>query len=446
MRIATSTLYEQQTAAIDNQQFTYAGVGNQLSTGKQFNVPSDDPTRVAEDLGVRTRLATDAQQANNVQAAVAELTTTDSALANVTSLLQSARTLGVQGATDELTPQQRQAVANQIDQLLQQSVAVANTDYGGKFIFAGSAPQSTAPVRTQGTPISAVTFTGNLETQGQLLYNNQEFALSTTIQQSFNYAATDGSPDVFSVLKTLRDTLAKGTVVDQSAHAVNQTGQLIYGANPAPAPAATTLGAAPFATPLQADSAGTYSISINNADATGTQHVQTYTFAATSAVDGAGPGSVVGSINANTATTGITARFDAKAQKLVLTNAGGGAFFVTDVASPGATNASNFTQAFALQGQADLPQTVSTQLGDVDHVLDVVLNARAVVGARINALTAIGNQVNTDIVDNTKVQSGIEDVDVGKAAAQFSQAQTALQAAYATTTKLESKTLFDYIG
>ena len=44
MRIATSTIYAQQTAAIDDQQALYAQTGLQLSTGHQLNDPSDDPS------------------------------------------------------------------------------------------------------------------------------------------------------------------------------------------------------------------------------------------------------------------------------------------------------------------------------------------------------------------------------------------------------------------
>ena len=450
MRIATSTIYSQQTASIDNLAAEYANIGNQLSTGKSFNAPSDDPTQVGQDLAIRTKIAGESQASLNIQDATSELTTTDNALANVTSILQSARQLAVQGSTDALTAGQRQSIGNQVDQLLQQTVAVANTDYGGRYIFAGTAPTAVPPVTTQGNPISGITFTGNEQTQGQLLYNNQQFALSTTIQQSFNYKATDGSPDAFQVLQNLRNTLDNGLVVDQSAASINQKGQVIYGAvappTPgSPSPAPTTLGSPnAFAVKPTADSSGNFAIEINNADANGVQHVQQYTFGTATTVNG-GAGSIVAQINANTGATGLTASFNQQTQRLVLTNPGGGAFYVKDVPSAGATTTSNLTTVFALQGQADLPQTISTQLGDIDNALNVVLNARSVVGSRINALTQIGNQVSTDSVDNTKVQSQIEDVDVAKATSSFVQTQTALQAAYATTTKLESKTLFDYL-
>ena len=43
------------------------------------------------------------------------------------------------------------------------------------------------------------------------------------------------------------------------------------------------------------------------------------------------------------------------------------------------------------------------------------------------------------------MQSGLEDTDIAKVTAQFSLSQTALQAAYQTTTRLEQDDLFNYL-
>ncbi len=154
---------------------------------------------------------------------------------------------------------------------------------------------------------------------------------------------------------------------------------------------------------------------------------------------------VVGKINAVTAQTGVTAAFNVKTQKLALTTQNEQPFTVNDIASPGATNTANFVEAFGLTTNADFVQNISTQLGDIDHVLNVNLNSRAVVGGRIQALTQIQNQNAQNVTNNTQVQSQIEDTNVASAVTQFTQTQTALQAAYTTTSKLESKILFDYV-
>jgi flagellar hook-associated protein 3 FlgL len=439
-------MYTQQAMSIDNLETQVQNQGQNLSTGKSLNAPSDDPTQIAADLNVRTTIQVENQQSTNIQAATAQLTSTDSAMASLTSILQSARQLATSAATTLISATARQNIGAEVDQYLQQAVAIANTQYGGTYIFGGSVQSSTAPVTTSGSPISSVSFSGNEQTQAPMLFNGQSIALSPTLQQAFNYNATNGSPSVFQTLINLRDTLNGGIVTDQSAQSINQAGQVIYGAA---SPTPTTLAPAavsPFSVAPVADSSGNFSISINNADASGVDHVEAYTFSGIAAVDGASALSITGAINAKTPVTGLTATFDAQSQRLILTNAGGGAFSVTDEPSAGATNTSNFTKVFALAGSANLPQTISTQLGDIDNALNVTLNGRAIVGSRINALALINTQVTTDVMNNTTVQTGIEDIDVPKATTEFSATQAALTASYSTTTRMEAKDLFDYLS
>ena len=63
---------------------------------------------------------------------------------------------------------------------MQQSVAIGNTSYAGRYVFGGTKSSATPPVQQQGNPIAGVTFLGNQQEQGQLVYNGQEFPLSTT--------------------------------------------------------------------------------------------------------------------------------------------------------------------------------------------------------------------------------------------------------------------------
>jgi flagellar hook-associated protein 3 FlgL len=444
MRIATSTIYAQQTASIDDQSALYQQIGQQLSSGKQLSAPSDDPGRIATDLSVHTSIDTTNQAATNVQNAVSELTTTDGALSSLTSVMQSARQLAIQGASDTLTDQQRTSLANQIDQMLQQAIAIGNTSYAGKYIFAGTSASGNPPVQHQGSPTTSILFSGNEQVQGQLIYNNESFALSTTFQAAFNYKASDGSPDIFQTLIALRNTLTGKIATDQSSTAVNQAGTTIYGPRGVPSSPAPTTLATPgvFATKPVADSSGNFSFTINGA-VNGVQSVQTITVPPATAIDDGTATSLVSRINAVTAQTGVTATFNTATQKLVLT--GTGSFYVTDTPSPGATNTSNLTSVFNLASQSDFVQNISTQLGDIDHALNTLLQARSVVGARIQTLGSIQSQLQSAVTDNTKVESGIEDVNVAAATSKFTQTQTALQAAYATTNRLESKTLFDYL-
>lgn len=444
MRIATSTIYAQQTQAIDDQQGLYAELGTQLTSGKKLNAPSDDPSRIAQDLSIRNDIQGTNQQVLNIQSALAELNTTDGALNALVNVVQKARQIAVEGATETLTDDQRGDLAKTIDQLLQQAIATGNTSFGGKFVFGGTAATANPPVTQTGNPITGVTFSGNEQTQGQLIYNGQQFSLSTTFQGAFNYQASNGSPDTFQTLVRLRDTLSNKYDVGQSSAAINKAGQVVYGGT---SPAPTTLAqTGSFATVPVPDSSGNFTFTVHGS-VNNVPSLQTITVAANAQVDGVGPPgnpSVVQAINAVSASTGVTAVYNARTQRIALT--GQGAFWVTDQATAGAATSGNLTKVLNLTQQTDFVQNISTQIGDIDNVLNVALNARSVVGARIQALSSVSDQLQTSVVDNTKVQSGIEDTDVAATVAKFSQTQTALQAAYSTTTRLESKTLFDYLG
>lgn len=434
MRIATSTIYDNQTASIDNLVAQQQQYGAELSSGKHLNAPSDDPTQISQDLSVRTSIAQENQAAQNIQNASSQLTTVDGALSSLSDIMQSARSLAVQAGAGVINASQRQALANQVDGLLQATIGLANTKYAGKYVFAGSANPTAAPVTANGQPVTSVSFNGNLASQTEQLYNGQSVSTSVSVQQAFNFKSPDGSPDIFQTLMTLRDTIAKGTVTSESANGVNKA-NTAFSAGPVP-PAQAINAAGLLKTALAPDANGNVNVSITSPQAPGGV---TIAIPATSTVP-----AIVAAINAQTGATGVSASFDYKQQRLILSSASGN-FQITDVPSAGAPTAGNFVEAFGLQGQADLTTDASRQLGDIDRATQSLLNARATVGGTLQSLTALGNAVGSQAVNDTKVQSGIEDADIAKVISQFSQTQTALQAAYGTTTRLESKTLFDYL-
>lgn len=447
MRIATSTLYNQQIQAIDNQQAQEAIYSNQSSTGKKLNNPSDDPTQIARDLFTRTSIDVTNTNDQNVANSISELTVTESTIGSLTAVLQSARTLAIQGASDALSPAQQSSIGDQVDALLKQAVALGNTEYAGKYIFAGTNNQTVPPVQAIGSPISSVKFAGNFASQDQYeAANGEQITLSTTVQQAFNFNATDGSLDVYQTLINLRNSLKGGTVttidskgttvvapiIDQSSAAINASGKVA-----SPTATLAALGNT-LATPLTTDSSGNITIRID-----GGAGGATLTFnPAVTTIDNGTPTSIVAQINASG--TGVSATFDAKTQKLTLSSSQ--PFEISDQPSAGAgTTTGNFLNAFGITQQADVVGNLSRQLVDIDKVLSQNLSARAVVGTNVQTLTSLKDQFNTSITNQTAVQSGIEDASIPDTTAAFTLSQTVLQAAYATTTRLESKTLFDYL-
>lgn len=462
MRIATSTIYENQVQSIDNLSSQYQNIGQTLSTGKSLNVPSDDPAQISQDLTLTSTIAGENSDASNASAAQNLLTFTDSTLSGLTSLLQTARSLTVEGATDIIpNHSQRPLIGQQIAGLLNQALALANTQYGGTYLFAGTGSGTTPPITALGSPPNAVAFSGNNQARTEVI-NGQTVTVGTTLQQAFNQGSTNGTPSVFQLLATLRNTMDNEPASIQSQQPINVTGQVIQGvsvvngvnvtdANPttlgtiAGPPAMTTI-------PLTPDNGAppSYSIEIDGTNpATAAPGKAVFTFTAANAVDDGivGGTSVVQQINAQTNVTGVHAAWNVASQRLQLTSVAPNSppFLISDVSSPGATNQSTFLEAFQIPNQVSVTSNLSTQIGDVDAVINQVLQARTNIGQQIQNLAATTNQVTALSNDNVTTQSTIADTNVAQATSQFTLTQTALQAAYATTTRLEGKTLIDYL-
>lgn len=437
MRIATSTIFNDQTYSIDSAETAYQLYGQELSTGKSLNEPSDNPTIIAQDLSVRNDSVVTGQVSQNLTDLQNMLSTTDSTLSNLTGVLQSARNLAIEGAQDNITPSQRSQIGQQVNQLLEETIGLANTQYDGKYVFAGSeVPPGTSLVQAVGNPPTAVVTANNLVQQTQELPDGQTVPTNVTLQQAFNVGASNGSPSVFDMLIRLRDTLENGETTDESSSQINVPGQSV---TPQTTLASLTDTAPPILSiPLTADSTGNVSFAISSSLApTGVS----VTVPLTATV-----GALMSAINADTALTGVTADFNYQSQRLSLDDLTNSDFAITNVPSAGATNTANFTNAFLLGSTGDVVNNLSTQLGDIDATLQAAVSAAGTIGATVQTVTALSTAESSRSTQDTQVQSNLEDTDIAKVTSQFTLAQTALEAAYQTTTRLEQEDLFNYLN
>ena len=438
MRIATSTVYSNQTLAIENMESQYELEGQELSTGISLNEPSDDPTVIGQDLEVRNDSAVTTQVGQNLTGLNNLLSTTDSTLSSLTTLLQSARNLAIEGASDAITPSQRAQIGQQVNQLLQQAIGLANTEYDGKYIFSGTAAVAgTSLVQAVGSPPTAVTADNNIVQQNEELPDGQLVPTNVTLQQAFNVDASNGSPSVFSMLIRLRDTLENGETTDQSSSAVNVSYQAVT--------SGTTIGA------LEATNPPILSVPLASVANNGA-----VAFAISSSLSPGGTtfiftvgetmANVINEINAQSGTTGVTATFDYQTQRLSLDDLTNANFAITNVSSgPGIATVANFTSAFLLGSTGDVVNNLSTQLGDIDNALTTALSAAGTIGATVQTVSSLSEIEATRETSDTQVKSSLEDTNVAQVTSQFTLSQTALEAAYQTTTRLEEEDLMSYL-
>ena len=138
MRIGTLQLFRQGVNSILEQQTQLAQTQLQLSSGKRINAPADDPTGSAQLLGISESLKVTEQYQRNINHVRSRLELEDTAVGAVGDALQRARELTVQALNDTNGPEDRAAIAQEIRQLTDEVMGLANRKDGtGEYLFGG---------------------------------------------------------------------------------------------------------------------------------------------------------------------------------------------------------------------------------------------------------------------------------------------------------------------
>ena len=113
-------------------------MNNQMSSQKKIALPSDDPVIAVRALRLRSNLGElDQYLHTNIEQADSWLDITETAISNISSLLNKIYDCCVQGANDTLNQDDRNAILAQLKQNQDQIYSEGNTDYAGRTVFTG---------------------------------------------------------------------------------------------------------------------------------------------------------------------------------------------------------------------------------------------------------------------------------------------------------------------
>src|ERR1700723_2365375 len=132
----------------------------ELATGPTINAPSDDPAgaeALIENFAAAAQSDTFQQ---NIGSLTERLQTADSVLGTAVSAVNQAISLGVQAGNSDLSDQDRQAIASNLQAIQQQLVAAGNTSYSGTYLFSGTLVD-TQPFTLNAAAPDGVTYNGN---------------------------------------------------------------------------------------------------------------------------------------------------------------------------------------------------------------------------------------------------------------------------------------------
>ena len=138
MRLTQNMMVGRSQSAVQSAMGRLADAQAHLSTGKRLTRPSDSPTDTTSAMRLRASLKAVDQYARNASDGIGRLAMVDQTLFSVTEMVDRARELALQGANTGTTGQSsRDALATEVDQIRDELLNQANTQYLTRPIFGG---------------------------------------------------------------------------------------------------------------------------------------------------------------------------------------------------------------------------------------------------------------------------------------------------------------------
>ena len=204
MRVVPSELYSNLIADLQTDRQNVNQSVLEASSGQSVNTLSDNPMAAGRLVLNRAQMADVDQFSYSVSTVQGSMNAADSALNSVVSSLTQAVSVGTEAAGGTLSSTALQALGQQVTEIEQQVVGLANTTYQGNYLFSGSAVTTQAYTLDNST--GAVTYNGNDDSNQVQVGEGQTMALNLPGSSIFNASGAD----VFQSLANLTTAISSG--------------------------------------------------------------------------------------------------------------------------------------------------------------------------------------------------------------------------------------------
>jgi flagellar hook-associated protein 3 FlgL len=199
---------------LTNQRDSVYQLQDQIASGKAVTVASDNPG--AYDLVARLTTSESCieQYLLNTKRLQSDLLESDNCLTQITDKLQRVSEIIINCGDSSMTPEYQEAAAAEVDVILEDIVALANSNPNGRYLFAGLRTDTPAYEVTRDAEgyITDVTYQGNSEVRqveiAKGVYNPANIPGSDTSGGAAVFETQ--TTDLFGSLIQLRDRLAAG--------------------------------------------------------------------------------------------------------------------------------------------------------------------------------------------------------------------------------------------
>jgi flagellar hook-associated protein 3 FlgL len=388
-------------SAMLEQQSSLAKLQNQMSLGYRVNTPADDPIAFVHVQELLRSQSESEQFSKNSTLAKNRLSLEEQAFVDTTNVMTRVRELVVKaGNTATLSDADRESIANELAQRLDELQAVANRQDGNnEYLFSGYSTRTQPFSGGDGTPISYVADQGSRQLQ---------------ISSTQRIADSHNGYEVFVNIPEGNGTFATAVNMSNTGSGAIDIGSVVDRASWVPDDYTIT-----FTSPTA------YEITDG---ATPANVVQTGAYTAGSAITFNGVSVTVTGAPA----TGDTFTVNRSRNESIFETIGN----VVDLLRQPAGSAT---------ANAKLTSTLSGSLQQLDQATDHFLGVRAQVGTRLAALDSADASREAMDIDTASTLSDLRDLDYAQALTKMNQQLVGLQAAQLSYSKISNLSLFNYL-
>jgi flagellar hook-associated protein 3 FlgL len=138
MRVTSNMMGDNLINIIKRNAERMSTVQDDIAVGRKNRIPRENPAEVAQGIAYNRVLFELERFEKNIEDGRSRIHVADTALEGVTDVLQRVRELAVQGSNGIYTREDRVKIGVEVEELLKELVAAANTKYKGKAVFAGN--------------------------------------------------------------------------------------------------------------------------------------------------------------------------------------------------------------------------------------------------------------------------------------------------------------------
>lgn len=420
----------------------------QMTSGKNFSKPSDDPFNVSRSMQMHTSIGANKQYNKNITNTINWMDTTDTSLGQLGNVFQSIREKLVSAGNAAYGSEERAKIKDEINQRVGQISQILNTSFDGEYIFGGtrattkpvdaitdSKVGSVTKVTTGGDASVSGTFYGSGKVTFRIEADTVDGA-TNNITKIKVFKTIDGGAEKLVSTPTGKLSADKSSSTFDIGNGLTFTipadaGNKVDTATPTNTTAYTFNCESSGNTKLVYLKADGTELDPNSTDPTSQDAIQ------------------LGAIKADRQTEisqGVLVKYNVSAESVISYKKKDGS---EDDIRNLLQRIVNHLDGKDDTGSASDPDAVKNltnqDLKDIDDAMSQILKVRSEVGAMQNRMDSAKDQNEQSNFDMTDILSKTEDIDITEKTMEFAVMQTVYLASLQTSAKVLQPTLMDYM-